>query len=911
MAVRATLLAALALLVAAVHSIVDLRTGERRLEVDASANRLLPEGDPAREHYEYVRRLFGSDETVVVALATRDVFTAESLERLRAIGERVARIDGVHHVLSIANAVNVRGVEDGLEVGPFFEEVPRDPAALAALREEVLAHPLYAGNLVSRDGKTAALLVYLTDLPEREFTRRGIDHQIEAIAQAEKGDAEVWLTGAPVVKAATTRRLVSDLARTIPLTVGVMAVVLLLSFRSLSGLLIPLATVAIAVIWTLAVVARFSGALNVVTVLLPALLGTVGLSYALYVVAEWREHAAHLAPGGDRGAAAVAVVRAIFLSVVVGGGTTVAGFASLGLSPIPAIREFGIYSVVGVIATMLASLTVAPALLSFTRGRPAPSAAAAEAAPPGRFDRAVAWVSEFDVRHRTAIFAVAAGLVLLSALGATRLRVGTDYMGGFKPSNPVRLGFEAVNAKLEGANPFSVIVQADYSDAFKDPANLREIEKLEEWLEAQPEIGGTTSLVDYLKLINRGFHENDPAYLAVPATREEVGQLFFFGGSEELERFVDSRFQIANVLVRARVIDSAEMADLVARIEARLRELPARLSATPTGNPVLLNRALDDIMRGQAWSMVTALLLIYAMLSLMFLSPRIGLIALIPNVMPVAVYFGALGFTGITLNPATTLVGPMALGIAVDDTIHFIDRFTREARRLADERAAAVAALAAVARPATATALALCLGFLALATAESQTAIQVGAMAALALGFAWLTDVFLTPALCSGVRIATLWDVLTLDLGPEPQRELPLLAGLSKRRARVVALMSSIVEVRAGERLIRQGDRGEELYVVIDGKLRAFVDEAGGPVELRAHGRGDVIGEVGLFHATRTANVEATSDARLLRVTQASLERLSRRFPRTASVVHRNLNEILASRLADVTGRLRADAASR
>ncbi len=905
----ATLLAALALLVAAVHSIVDLRTGERRLDVDPSANRLLPEGDPARQHYDYVRRLFGSDETVVVALSTDDVFTADKLERIRRIGERIEGVDGVHHVVSLATAVNVRGVADGLEVGPFFEEVPREPAALAALREEVLAHPLYGGNLVSRDGRTAALLVYLMELPEREFTRREIDHQIEAIAQAEKGDAEVWLTGAPVVKAATTRRLVSDLRRTIPLMVLVNAIVLLVSFRSLSGLVIPLVTVAVAVVWTLGIVARFSGALNVVTVLLPALLGTVGLSYVLYVVAEWREHVAHLAPGSDKKTALAEVVRKIFLPILVGGGTTVAGFASLGISPIPAIREFGIYSVIGVLATMLASLTVAPALLSFTRLPRAAPAEASAAARPSLVDRAVAWLAVFDVRNRKAIFAVAIGIVVLSALGATRLRVGTDYMGGFKPTSPVRVGFEAVNAKLEGANPFSVIVQADYSDAFKDPANLREVEKLQAWLEAQPEIGGTTSLVDYLKLINRGFHENDPAYLAVPATREETGQLFFFGGSEELERFVDSRFQIANVLVRARVIDSAEMAELITRIEARLGELPGRLTATPTGNPVLLNRALDGIMRGQAWSMVTALLLIYVMLSLMFLSPRIGLVALIPNVMPIAVYFGALGFTGITLNPSTTLVGPMALGIAVDDTIHFIDRFTREARRLADERLAAAAALQAVARPASATALALCLGFLVLATAESQTAIQVGAMAALALGFAWLTDVFLTPALCSGVRIATLWDVLTLDLGPEPQRELPLLAGLSPRRAKLVALMSSVLDVRAGERVIRQGDRGEELYVVIDGKLRAFVDEPGGAVELRSHGRGDVIGEVGLFHATRTANVEATTDARLLRVTQASLDRLSRRFPRTASVVHRNLNEILATRLADVTARLRSSSA--
>jgi hypothetical protein len=314
---------------------------------------------------------------------------------------------------------------------------------------------------------------------------------------------------------------------------------------------------------------------------------------------------------------------------------------------------------------------------------------------------------------------------------------------------------------------------------------------------------------------------------------------------------------------------------------------------------------MDAMMRGQVLSLGSAMLIIYVLLSFLFTSPRVGLIALIPNLFPVACYFGMLGLGGVSLNPGTSLIAPMVIGIAVDDTIHFFARFNREAREQADEKGAVVSALRAVGRPVTYTSIALCLGFLTLTTSEIQTQGEIGIMAALALAVAWGADFFLTPALCAGMRVATLWDVLSLDLGAEPQREIPLLHGLSKAQARIVALMSEIVSAPSGERLIRSGDTGREMYVVVDGELRASIAGREGPIHLTTHRRGDPVGEVGLFHATRTADVDVVEDARLLRLTQESLERLRRRSPKIAAQVNWNLNEILAERVAKMTDRLR------
>ncbi len=232
------------------------------------------------------------------------------------------------------------------------------------------------------------------------------------------------------------------------------------------------------------------------------------------------------------------------------------------------------------------------------------------------------------------------------------------------------------------------------------------------------------------------------------------------------------------------------------------------MRATVTGNAVLINETLASIVVGQARSVGLALLIVYAILSTMFMSSRIGFIALIPNIIPVAVYFGSLGFFGISLNPSTSLIAPMVLGIAIDDTIHYFARFNREIKRFADDKKATVAALKAVGRPVTFTSIGLCLGFLVLTTSELSMQVQVGIMASYALAVAWLSDFVLTPALCSSVRITTLWDVLTLDLGENPQESIPLLKGLRKSQARIVAIMARVVAVPAGERIITQWQQG-------------------------------------------------------------------------------------------------------
>lgn len=884
------LVLSLLLAVAATTQIVDPRSGEVRLEVDASADRLLPEGDASRVFYERIRRAFGSDESLVVALVAEDVFTNANLDRITRMTHRLEGLEGVRRVLSVTNAEDLRDVDGGLEIATFLDGATRDPAGLAELRRRVLAHPIYGGNLVSADGRVAALVVYFGGITDREYRRLGLDEAVGRIADEERGEAEVWITGAPRVRSEMARILLQEAFTLSGLILLALAGVLLFAFRTLRGVLLPVLTIVIAVAWTMGLARAFGHTLNGVTALVPPLLSALGLSYSVHVVSEFYQVAREHGPLAPRDLVGRAMTR-VALPLLLTGLTTAVGFASLTLSSLTAVREFGMLSVVGVVCTVAASLAFTPAALALlpppTRLPPLVSGRTG-----GRFDRAMAKLAGFDFEFRRGVFLGAAVLFALALLGASQLRVGTQQLAQFEADAPVRRHFEAVNRHLEGANPFYVVVESAAPDAFQEPQNLRELAALQAWLEEQPEIGGTTSLVDYLQLIHRGFVGGDLEPAALPESRRLVGQLLLFGASDELDRFVDARYQTTSIQVRSRVLDSEEVTSLASRIEGRLAELPGHLVGTVTGTAVVLNRALDAVIRGQALSLLAAVGVIFLILSLMFVSVRVGLLALIPNVMPVAAYFGALGFTGTRLDTTMSLVAPIVIGIAVDDTIHYFARFIREAKRLGDDRQATVSALRSVARPVTITSAALCLGFLTLHASELHTQGELGRMAAFALAFAWGTDLVLTPALCARLRVAALWDLVAVDLGREPHRSIPLFAGLRAAQARIVALMASVLEVRAGERLYHAGEPGEALYVVIDGELRA---------ESANHGRGDVVGEIGFFHASHTEDVDVVGHSRLLRLSEDDLATLSRRYPRVAMVVFRNLNAIVAGRLAQVT----------
>lgn len=898
------ILATFLLLILSVSTIYNFSTKELRISVEPSIDQLLPKSDKSKQYYDRVKQQFGNDEILIIALESEDMFTYNRLNLVKTLTNKIERIEHVERVVSLANLTNTYNSERDIISSLALEVIPQEADKLEKLRYRILDNTLFNGNVVSNDSHMMSLLVSFGSISDADMITTNVIDEIITLVDKEAQDVSVYYTGNPFIKTETTRIILHDLIWLPIIVIAVIAIVLIFSFRTLHGVLVPLATAFVSVVFTIAIITALGYALNIVTAMVPALLMTLGLAYTVHAVSDFHKQCSDFANNGDIQLMVSGSLKTIMLPVLLAGFTTSAGFLSLVFSNMYAIQQFGVFSVIGVLIIVALSITFTPALL-VVMGKIKRLEPDKENRPPNSMlDDIITKFAEFDYKHSKPIFIASFVLFSLAVFHVPDIRIGTEYVGNFKDNSQVSISFNRVNESLSGANIFSIVMKSEQNGAFSNVENLRVVEDLQHWLAKKIEIGSTLSIVDYIKFMNHRMHNDQDEYNLIPKSEVEISSILKLGNDHYLDSMIDKKFKTVRIIVRAKVIDSDKLSSIIDQIEDRLQIIPKHLNPVVTGNSVLLNKTIEMITEGQIISIGISLIIVYLILSGLFMSLRIGLIALIPNLLPITVYYSALAIFDITLNPATSLIGPMVLGIAVDDTIHYFSHFSRDAKRLANDRKATISSLKAIGKPITYTSLGLCLGFLMFLFSDLKMQNQVGLMAAFTLAIAWLTDFILTPALCSKLRLATLWDVLTLDLGESPNKSIPLLSELKPSQAKIVALMSSVKELPAGENLFVVGDKGNEMYIVIDGKLQSFIETKKGRAVLSEHIRGDVVGEIGLYNKTRSANIDVVDNVRLLRISPNSMARLKKRYPRIAAQVLCNLNKILVKRLVKLTDRI-------
>jgi len=888
------LLCTLALCGAALVETVDLENRRFNISVDSSIENLLPAEGAALQTYTMVRDKFSGDDVLIVVWLADDLFTPDHLRALKQVTRRIEELPGVQSVDSLASATYVRAEEDFTEIGPFLGTLPQDSAAAAALKKDALANPLYVGTLVSADGRGALLAVHFD--PDLDTAALGAKvDAIDALSAEAAGDIRNFVSGPIVARLETGRTLFSDVKLVFPLAVLATLAVSMIGLRSLAGIVLPLTVNGISLLITMAIFIRTGHALNFVTVIMPPVIFVVGFAYAVHVVSDF-EHALHT--GLDKTGAIRHALTEVFMPLTLTAFTTGIGFISLMASNIDTIKVFGMFCALGTLLSWLAAVVLVPVglrLLPTTVGKLPKRGPLLAFAPR---------LAKFDLEKRKGILIAGFVLAALSVGFATNITVGTDYLRNFRPDSELRKNFAEVARYFSGPIPLQIIIQSDIPNVLKNPEDLQAIDELQKWVMDQPEVGGAISFVDYMRMLHRTFVPDIAPEDAIPRSYNLSDQLLSLGAGDDVSRFADTRYKNTLIHVRSNAVGSHELGELVARIEQRLKALPEHLRGKVTGSSVLLAQTMDEITRGQIISLSGALLIIFIILSVLFGSARVGAIALIPNLLPIAMFFGILGLVGITLNLATSLVATVALGIAVDDSIHYFSRFNTESRRLANEQLGVERALSFVIRPVTYTTAALCAGFLALVVSDLRSQFEFGILAAATLFIAWVVDLTLSPALSSGLRFVTLWEVLSVDLGSNPHKVIPLFHGLTQRQARIAALFGRIEPYGPGDRIVEYGEEGSEICILIEGVVVVQVSRPEGNRVLRALHPGDVFGEVALFTGKRTANIDAMTDVRVLWLNHESLERIKSRYPRIAAQLFWNLTGTVAERLADITQRV-------
>jgi uncharacterized protein len=884
-------IAALTLL--ALAQLVDIRSGTLRIGVDPSLEAVSTQAQADRDYAALVQRRFGNAEPVLVVVRVSDVFTTDNLALIDRLSRALAALDGVESVRSLTATTIPRVAGDTLYYSRLTPDALRDPELPSVLRESTHGNPLIEGQLVADDGRAAVILVNPAPHSELDMLRSDLAGRIQrtADAQAREG-VSILVTGSPVIRSEISAAVTRQLRQVVPAIAIVVTVLLALAFPSVRGVLVPLLTIGVALTWVLGTLSFLGKPINLITALVPPFLVTMGLAYCAHVMAEYEALIRSDCPR-DPKLLIAELLKHVSMPVTVTGFTTIAGLLALMLNAQPAMIEFAWISALGTGYLLVLVLSFVPAMLYYAR----PAKVLGPLPAGWAFEAGGEELSRFDQRHRRLILRLAMGAFALAMLLALRIEIGDVFVGVFKPEARVRADYEAANLAIGGVNPLDISIEASAPGVFADPRVLESLADLERWLAAQPEVGAVTGVVDHVQVLNR-YLGGDPSG-AIPASRAAISQLLLVGEGELLRSVVNADRSATLMRVRLTVDDTVRIGALLDRLRPRLAELPPGLAPRLTGSAVVTTESVRTATTGQLQSVALALGLVFLCLSAQFLSLRVGLLASLPTMLQTGLYFGVLGLLAVPMNPTTVLVECLVLGLAIDDTIHYLARFASAAKRSGSESVAAATALRAVLRPVTLTKAILALGFLTMLIGELRNQALFGWLAALTLFCAWLVDAFVTPAFMSGLRIVTLWDTLRLDLGDRVQQTIPLFAGLSNRQARVFALMANLHTLPAGTRLISEGDVAGSIYVIVGGEVSVNTGHGDGKVEIAKRRRGDVIGEHGYFGQRRTANVDTLTETRLLRFDEGDQERLCKAYPAIAARVFLALNRLQSQRQAE------------
>jgi len=755
----------------------------RGVRLDVSPLGFVERESRARTDFENARKNFGPDDYLVVAVVCDDVFAPAGVARLRALHEQISGMKGVAETLSLDNVPYARNVDGIVSVERLMPDETLNELTgevggvkIDEIRRVATSDRLYVGNLVSADSRTAALNILLeSGLPTA--TRHVITAQIYEAAR-NAGFDHVYFAGDPFSQWRSTEAIKSDLRVFLPLTMLFIALLLWLCFRSFVAVALPLVTIGVGLLWLMGLMAWFEAHFTVLALMLPTLMLAIGCSYMVHVInqigiARWgvgsgrqgdgatgrgeeREngrrgdlgHCHPVAPSPRRPVAPSAIEEAlkfISLPVIVSALTIIAGFLSLAFTAIPAIRTTAIYSAIGAAFTMILSLTFVPAALMLMGER----AIEFRVGLAGGMVKLLEGVGRWATSNQIPLYILTAIIVVVSAVGVGHIAIDIDYFHFSKPNSETSVGLAEVSKRLSGAVNFDIIVEGNDTGAIEEPGVLRRIAELQSFAETRKNASGqgvdrALSIVDFVKHINRAFHDNDARHYDVPPDQNVVRELL--SDRNQLREFLTPDGRIARILVRSNLSGSRAMAGAIREIEDRGRELLPGFRVFATGTFVLLNRTSDQIAGEQVQSVTIALVAIYLMLALLFGSLRVGFTALVPNLIPILFFFGFMGWRGIELNLTTCLVASVVLGLAVDNAVQFIVRFRRAQAGAPDLREAILESMRLSGRPIIYANVALAATFAIFCFSNFKPIASFGLLSAVTIIGCLIEDLVLLPA---------------------------------------------------------------------------------------------------------------------------------------------------------------------
>ncbi len=727
-----------------------------QLRTDFSPRSWVPKNDPAAEYYMEFMDEFGNDEFVYILYKTKQgIFNLNSLRKTKRLTEDLKTIPFVKNVNSIINADIMEGDENGDINGyKLMDKFPESQDEANRLKAKLLDKPIFVNTYISKDGEYAAIFCDIADMLESDssYHRTIGAHLDKILAKPEYKDFEFYPAGNPLISATFY-----DLTEENVVIFGIpsfilITTLLILLFRQIKGVVGPYVVVMLSILLAIGFMGIADLPITSVFSMIPSIMMAIGLAVSVHIISEYQ---IHLTNGNGNREAIVKSVRLLGFPCLFTSITTSIGFASQTTSSLGGIRDFGLTIAFSTLGAFAIAFTVLLLVLSIGGEKTERKYKKKHVIRNHKYiDWLLNWTANLNIRHNKKVLLIAAMSCFVLIYGATKIEINSSWLVHFGEKIKLYRDNEIIDKTMGGTGNFEVLLKSKKADDTKSLKFIHTLEKIQGYADSQAYlVKNTISIIDLIKDINLAINNNDKSFHRVPPSDnvelQDVNEFVYeLAAGEQLEKLVSADLSSARLSVFMKLAGSKVYKqfhnDLVKHIESII---PPEYTYEITGLTLITMRSFDKTTNTMIKSLTMTIILISLMMIFVFRSVKIGLLSMIPNIFPVLFALGFMGLYGIWLSNTTTMIGCIIIGLAVDDTIHFISRYRMEFDRLGNYEEALTAAMNGVGRALTITTIILVIGFGVFMFSRLAMFFHSGILSSLCLAVALLADFFVAPSL--------------------------------------------------------------------------------------------------------------------------------------------------------------------
>ena len=649
-----------------------------RMETDL--NKYMPQKHPAFMYSNRAEKWFDIKDAIIIAIENdKGIYNYDTLKKIKDLTKKLQKMKGIQKsdVTSLYTADNIVGTEGGLDVKAFYKKVPKSAEKLKDLQLKVRNNEMIFGRLVSNDEKSTLIVARINDnVFTQEFYKK-----ILSLVENYEGPEKLYVAGQPIVEGTLAYLMPNDMKRMVPAVIIVIVLVLFLLLRSIKSTITTLLIVIISTIWTFGLMSILNIPIYSVSTMIPVMLIAIGVAYGIHLYNNlhlyMKEH-----PLASKRDAASDMIHSMWKPVLMAAITTAVGFISLLTSQVYPIKYFGLFTAFGVMIAMFLSLTIIPAEVVIFG---LPGFRKKKKIPLDDFNKrkSASFSYKFAagiIEHKKVIILVTVIIIAMSVYGITKVWINSSFLDKFQKDSPIVQTDRFINQHFGGTSTLNVILEGQKEGTFKDPKVLKLVDKMQRDVESLKRCGGSFSLADYLKRMNKVMHADKKQYDTIPNSRDLIAQYLLLyemsGDPDKLWQVVTDDYKKANITLQLKSDNSKTLKSAIAIVEKYkplFKGLDVSVNYAGSGYKALV--FTDLIFKGQISSLALSLVIVIGLLTIMFKKLSLGLIGSIPIAITAIINFGIMGLLNIPLSTTTALISSIAIGIGIDYAIHFIERY--------------------------------------------------------------------------------------------------------------------------------------------------------------------------------------------------------------------------------------------